>query len=194
MKPDHRFDAESHSYYIDGRRVDSVTQVLTARLGDKMWFASEWYLERGRVVHACCALVANGKRFVCDDRVAGQVSACRKFYADLKPEVLEVEKPGYSTTYNFAGCPDLICRIRARTCIVDFKASLTDLVFIQLGGYAVLNPTAKYGMGVELKEDGKYKCTEMVKLDRYRNEFLALLSTCMIRRRLGLEKESEINA
>jgi hypothetical protein len=180
------FDPIAHQYFIDDRPVPSVTQVLDAILGDAMWHASEWHMERGRAVHMAAAFIAQGKQFVHDPAIDGQVWACQKFFADMKPEVLEVENPLYSESYNFAGTPDLICVINGKKCIVDFKASLTDVVFLQLGGYAVLYGIISYGMGVELKDDGNYKATPIVKTDRYRNEFLACLSVYGIRQRLGL--------
>lgn len=180
------FDPVSHKYSIDGRPVPSVTQVLNSVLGDAIWHASEWHMQRGTAVHACAALIAQGKSFEHDPEIDGQVRACRKFFADFQPEVLEVEKPLYSEAYNFAGTPDLICMINGKKCVVDFKASLTDLVFLQLGGYAVLYGIIGYGIGVELKDDGDYKATPIVKTDRYRNEFLACLSVWNIRKRLNI--------
>ena len=188
------FDPILHRYAIDNRPVVSVTQALQEVFSLKYWYATDWHKDRGRAVHACAALIARGKQFKHDPQITGQVAACRLFFKENEIEVLEVEKPLFSTIYNFAGTPDLICIIKGHKCVVDYKASMTDLVFIQLGGYAVLKPEVTHGMGVELREDGKYKCTKIVKIARFRNEFLSCLSVWNIRKRLGLIKESEINA
>lgn len=185
------FDPIKHQYFIAGRVCPSVTQVIRAVLPDATWSASQWHMDRGTAIHACAALIAQGKQFEHDPIIAGQVAACRKFFAEMRLEVLEVEKPLYSQSYNFAGTPDLICMLNGKKCVIDFKSSVTDLVFVQLGGYAVLGNSIRYGIGVELKDDGKYKATQIIKTDRYRNEFLACLSVYNIRQRLGMIKKEE---
>ncbi|MCG2660960.1 MAG: hypothetical protein L6437_12035 [Kiritimatiellae bacterium] len=104
----------------------------------------------------------------------------------MKPDVLNVEIPMFSKQFMFAGCPDLICKIEGHECVTDYKSALTDLVFIQLGGYALLDKTITHGIGVELREDGKYRTTGIVRVDRFKQEFLACLSVFNIRKRLGL--------
>jgi len=180
------FDPILHRYSIAGRPVPSVTQVINEVLPGAIWHADEYYLNKGQAVHACMALLAKGKCFDYDTAIDGQVTAGRKFFAEMKPEVYDVEGQIYSERYMFAGCPDLICKIARHKCVVDFKSSITDMVFLQLGGYAILKPEVTHGMGVELREDGKYKCTELVKIDRFKNEFLACLTVWNIRKRLNI--------
>ena len=184
------FDPDGHLYFIDGRPVPSVTQIIQAILGDAIWHASDWYLERGRVVHACCALIARGKRFEHDPQIAGQVAACRLFFKEHDiDDVLEVEQPMHSTRYMFAGTMDLHCLFNGRDTILDWKSALSPVAEIQVGGYAIERPQAKWGMIVALQENGKYKAGEMFKLERRKQEFLALRSVYGIRQRLGLINE-----
>lgn len=186
------FDPVKHQYFINGRPVSSVTQILRAVLGDAIWSASDWYLERGKAVHACAALIAQGKQFEHDPQIAGQVAACRKFFTDMKiDDVLEVEGQVFSERYLFGGTLDLRCKIGAKEVIVDWKSALSEVGEIQIGGYSVERPSAKYGMVVALLESGKYKAGNMFKLDRPRNEFLADLSVFNQRKRMGLIKTQE---
>ena len=190
------FDPIRHLYTINSRPVPSVTQIIRAILGDAMWQASDWHMNRGTAVHACAALVARGKIFSCDPQIAGQVVACHKFFLDMKPEVLEVEQQLYSASYQFAGTMDMRCLFLKETMmpmdtIVDWKSSLSEVSEIQAGGYGVMCPPSKYGMIVALQEDGNYKCGEMFKLERRKQEFLALRSVYAIRQRVGLIKTEE---
>ena len=169
----------------------SVTQALQEVFSLKYYYATDWHKDRGSVVHACAAMVARGKQFTYDPQVKGQVTACKKFFADMKPEVLSVEERVFSERYMFAGCPDLICKIAGHKCIVDYKSSITDVVFLQLGGYAILKPDVTHGMGVELREDWKYKYTKLVKIDRFKNEFLSVLTVYNIQKRLKINIDTD---
>ncbi len=108
------------------------------------------------------------------------------WFAEWRPDVLEVEKTMFSSAYMFAGTADLVCQIDKKVVILDWKASLTEVSRIQLGGYSVLWPAATHGIVVALQDDGRYKSTGLVKLAQYRNEFLADLSNYNQRKRLGL--------
>lgn len=185
------FDPIAHQYFINGRPAPSVTQIIREILGDAIWRASEWYLQRGQAVHACAALIARGKQFEHDPAIDGQVRACRKWFADMKPYVIEIEWRRFEECYQFAGTLDLECIIGGKRVIVDWKSALSEVAEIQVGGYGVMCPAARYGMIVALQEDGNYKCEEMFKLERRKQEFLALRSVYAIRQRLGLVKAKE---
>ena len=185
------FDAEKHEYRIAGRRVPSVTQILKDIYGEAIWSASDWYLERGRAVHACAAMIARGVEFEHDPQIAGQVAACRKFFADLKPTVLEVEAQDWNEQYMYGMTLDMRGLIDGPETIVDWKSALSKVAEIQIGGYALKRPTAKRGMVVALLESGNYKCGKPFKLEQRKNEFLATLSVFNIRRRLGIKTQQE---
>jgi hypothetical protein len=140
--------------------------------------------------------VAKGIEFTCDERIKGQVEACRKFLAVYKPEIVEVETHLFSRDFQYAGTPDLIARMDGgKLCVVDYKASLTKAVSLQLGGYAELiawPSTQKiYGLGVELHDNGTFKVNDtMPELKQARREFINLRGTFGILERLGkLPKE-----
>jgi len=185
------FDPILHRYYIAGYPVPPVTQVINEVLPGAVWRADEYFLGRGTAVHACMALLAKGKCFDYDTAIDGQVTAGRKFFAEVAPRVLHVEQQYYSEAYQFAGTVDLIAILKNKITVIDWKSSLSPVAEIQVGGYGVLYPQATHGMIVALQEDGNYKCGEMFKLDRRKNEFSACRSVYGIRQRMGLIKSKE---
>jgi hypothetical protein len=194
-RPACTFDASSHRYTIAGKPVVNVTAVLRDLLPS--WSASDWHLQRGQAVHAAAAMVGRGQQFTHDLRIAGQVEAARKFYREVKPEILAIEKQVYATRYLYAGTLDLQCRIAGRLAIADFKSSLTPTVPIQCAAYALAEHEADlglwWGVGIELRDDGTYRMSEMERLKPYSQEWLALLTTYRVRQRLGLTKGEESN-
>jgi len=189
------FDAETHTYTIDGRPVPSVTQVLSDLIPG--WKASEWYLNRGTAVHACAAMIAKGIEFDYDPLIEGQVTACKRFFAEVKPTVLGIERKVFSVKHGFAGTFDLLCAISGRVMLLDWKASFSQALPFQLAGYAVLhddvqgNTIIKHGVGVQLNEDGTYRMSEVFDLRRYKQGFLALLSAYNIRRECKVKTEEQ---
>jgi hypothetical protein len=183
------YDDANHTYTMGGRRVPSVTQVL----GDLLpqWQAGEWYLQRGRAVHACCAMIARGQEFEHDPQIVGQVTAARLWFAHVKPVIVVVEKPMFSRRYQFAGTPDLVCEIDGALTVVDFKASVGASVKYQTGAYGLLyaehagGKAPRWGVAVELHEDGTYRMTERYKIESAGRDFLALLRAWNIRRECG---------
>lgn len=188
------FDPETHRYTIGGYRVPSVTQVLADLLPG--WRASEFYLGRGQAVHACAALVAKDVPFEADPRIAGQVEAVRKFFREVNPEIIDVERQVYSQRYLYGGTLDLtamVMRTSRRTpCVFDYKASVGPSTIYQAAAYALAAPyPIDLGCGVEIHEDGTYTMTETWDLKRAKQEWLSLLGAYRIRERLGFtDKEN----
>jgi len=188
------FDPEKHEYRIQGRRVPGVTQVLSDLIPG--FRASDWYLQRGRAVHAAAAFVARGIAFEHDPRIGGQVEAVRKFYREVATIVQFSELQVYSERYQYAGTLDLIYMMNnGRSLLADFKASLTPATIYQCAAYALASPVPiRHGVGVELHDDGTYKMSEIWDLKRPTQEWLAMLTVFRIRERLGcLNKEEESN-
>ena len=185
------FDPVKHEYRIGGRVVPSVTQVLRDLIPG--WSASEWYLNRGTAVHACAAMIADGVVFENDPQIDGQVAACRKWFADVKPEVVAVERQVYSDAYQYAGTLDLQANIGGMDVLIDWKGSLTPATKHQLAAYSMCihDEQVKKGMGVELRDDGTYKCSELYDLTKAGREWLALLSAYRIRRACGVKETEE---
>lgn len=193
---EYRFDEETHSYAINGRRVPSVTQVL----GDLIpgWHASDWHMQRGRAVHACAAMIARGEEFEHDPQISDQVAACRRFFAECKPDVQAVELQVYSERLQFAGTLDLSGMMVGQPCVLDYKATLTKALPYQLAAYALAEwemlrqPMKRYGLGVELREDGTYRLSEPYDLRLYSQAWLALLTTYNVRRKCGIKETEDV--
>lgn len=184
------FDPIAHQYFINSRPVPGVTFVLRDLIPG--WSASDWYLERGRVVHACAALVARGKTFEYDPQISGQVAALRRFFSEVNPVVLDVEKQVYSERWQYAGTLDLLTHKPGTDApmILDFKASLTLSVAYQCAAYALAHPgrAIKWGCGVEIRENGKYQLGEIYDLRKYQQDWLNLLGSYNVRRKCGTKE------
>jgi len=184
------FDPILHRYKINSRPVPSVTQVIHEMFKEYIHNADDFYLTKGSAVHAAAAFVARGKSFSFCSQISGKVEAVKRFFREVKPEVIEVEQPIYSSRWMYAGTPDAVMRINGRVVIVDYKSSMDKLTQglaqIQIGAYALEKPEVKWGMAVALFDDGNYKCGEMFKAARYGQDFLNDLGSYNQRARLGL--------
>jgi hypothetical protein len=190
------FNEATHKYFIDGQSVPSVTQILNDVL-PYQFTVDDWYLERGQVIHACAVLVGKGQKFEHDDRIAGHVKALYKFWKEVKPSPMMFETKVASLKYRFAGTFDLLAVFNSKLCLFDYKSSLDiERTALQLAGYALAREECqktqkqfKYGIGVEIKENGKYKMSKIINLTNYKREFLALRAVYAIRERMAYHKE-----
>ena len=187
------FDPVSHTYVVDDRPAPGVTGIL----GDLIpgWKADPWYLDRGTQVHAAAAYIAMGRDFDYAPEIEGQVQAGRRFFTEVKPPVLAVELQVYSSAYCYGGTLDLFSFIKGEQCVVDYKSALTPAVPYQVAAYAIAYAETmrcaqpKYGLGVALRDDGTYRMSEVYDLKRYKQGWLALLTTYGIRRRCNIKTE-----
>ena len=191
-----QFDEETHAYTLNGSKVPSVTTVITDMLGSGYDFLSpadsEWYMMRGRAIHAYAELIANKKPFAApDERIAGHVSALHKFFA-VASKVHLVEYRVANPVYGYAGTLDLLCEIGGAKCLVDFKSSLNESrVALQLGAYNMALPKAyqtNKAYGVELNEDGTFKMYRVENLQESAREFIVLLSAYKIKQKVNGRK------
>tara|TARA_R110000824_G_scaffold33479_8_gene107269 strand:- start:1998 stop:2576 length:579 start_codon:yes stop_codon:yes gene_type:complete len=190
QEPALRFDEESHTYYLNDRKIPSVTQIMSEILGQP-FFATEWHMQRGSAVHAYAELIAKGVTFDRpDERIAGRIEACKKFHAEVVQEVIEVEKKYASVRYQYAGTGDLLMRNDGVTYLADYKGTLTKQTEIQLGAYGILTGARK-GFGIQLNDDGTYKMSDIYELKRPGQEFLNLLSAYNTKARLGMIKKEK---
>jgi hypothetical protein len=183
-----------HKYTINGRPVPSVTQVL----GDVLpgWQASEWYMQRGTAVHACAALIAQGKTFRNDPQIDGQVSACRRFFREIRPAVRLVEYRVASVRHGYAGTLDLVAEVGSWLAVLDWKASIGPAARYQVTAYALAleemdGRGPRWGCAVELREDGTYRMSEVWDTRRLRAGWLAIVGAYRVRRECGIPERGE---
>jgi hypothetical protein len=181
----------NHIYRLDGVVLPSVTQILQAVLNIQYW-ATEWHLERGHVVHQCAAMIARGEEFEHDPQIDGQVAACRRFFRETSAVAELVEAPGFDARLWYAGALDMVCKIGGRRILVDWKARITPVVQWQLGAYAgLLGDPFLWGAGVELHEDGTYKMGVAHELKRASREFANIRSVYGMMERENLLPKKE---
>lgn len=189
---------DKHEYYNGTERIPSVTQIICEILGTQ-WEAEEWYLQRGKAIHKCAELIAAGKKFTFDDRLSGYVTAIKKFFCDVRPELISGggEQLVFSQLFNFAGTIDLPCKIGGKKVIVDYKHSLDlEKLKLQCGGYSQgcydqYGIRINHGCGIKIMENGTYSMTEIFTIEKPRLEFLALRSVYGIKERMKLLKHQQ---
>jgi hypothetical protein len=159
-------------------------------------------MDRGSAVHAAAAIVAAGGEpeitdVDTDNRayMDGCVAAVKRFFRELRPVPMHIERTVFSERYQYAGTLDLVALMNGVLCIFDWKASLTPSVPYQLAAYALaLDPVSRclrYGYGVEIHPDGTYQMSERYDLRTYTNGWLAMRTVYGIRARCGVTTKEE---
>ena len=162
------FDPETHIYTIDGRRLPSVTQVLSSVFEPKDYW-TEWHRERGIAVHKAVEIIAKGGKVdpsTLDERIAGRVAGFELFLREHPTvEIVWSELRMMHATRFFAGTADLGLDDKGKPIVADIKGTIDPVTsYPQLGGYSLLwqstfpkvRPPAE-AWGIELTDDGKYK-------------------------------------
>lgn len=104
------FTEEGHIYTADGRRLESVTGILKAEgFIDDRWFTEE-ARERGSFVHLARHLDDMGEldEESLDPVIVPYLEAWRRFRRESGFVVERSEVPGMSSSYLYAGTPDVI--------------------------------------------------------------------------------------
>ena len=167
------FNDETHEYRILGELVPSVTQVLNSVF--PRFAVDPYYLQRGSVIHACCAMLLRREEFDYDPQIEGWIKAAKKFITQVNPVAQVVERQYYSERYGFAGTVDAVVLIGGNLLLLDWKSSTSGNDLMQLAGYSILT-NVPHGVIVELNEDGTYTMGKIVRLRQYQAGFLSALS------------------
>jgi hypothetical protein len=174
------FDEATHTYTIGGKPVPSVTQTLReAGLIDATWYSPE-AAQRGTFVHQACALYDRDELDMdaLDPVLSPYVEAWAKFRHQSQVQLAIIEQPYFSLEHGFAGTVDRAWLEGKHFVICDIKSGpLPSWLSLQLAGYSILI-NAFSGMGVELKDNGKYsvKVIKTPELFRARRLFLEALA------------------
>ena len=171
------FDAETHSYTVNGVSVPGVTS-LVAPLGadydepdDDLELTIEAAADRGLTLHAYIEHRLKGgdpEDFEMPSIYAGYAEAVDNCLADNEITPYLIETPLGCAT--FAGTPDLVGEIDGKTAILDWKfvsQMAKSKVMAQLGGYERLcNENGIYPdllIAVQFLKEGKYRKYEVDK-------------------------------
>lgn len=189
------FDAELHSYQLNGITVPSVTQVLRSVFPVHYYNATQWHMDRGTVVHQYAAMVAQGRMFAPPDvRIQPQVDALKSWFKLRKPYTCKAEVQLFKATpISYAGTCDLICWIDGVQTLVDWKASKSALDQWQIGGYAdalqSMGVNVNAGIVVQIKDNGTFAETHIKQGSPIKmaiNEWRVILSTYQLKTRESL--------
>jgi hypothetical protein len=163
-----RFEADTHTYYLDEQEIPSVTQVLEPL--QELEGIPRQVLEEARVfgqhVHQACALMLYKTLDwrTLDLKLVPYVSAAKKFVEENKVTVLRVEHAMCDPALKVAGTLDLLAVLNKVTAIFDWKSTtvMSRTVGLQLAAYDHLHRRSLGGrplkrFGVQLRADGDYR-------------------------------------
>jgi len=171
------FNRADHSYWLDGRRLLGVTDVLRATgVADFSGYpiaTRAYYLSRGSAVAAALCQIVKGtfdRDYLNDVDFGGFIRAGENFLVQSKCKVLVVEEPLYEPDLGYAGTEDLIIEWRGKLWVPDYKCNKAQKATqIQTAAYKrairSLGWTIGYvhaeeeheRMAIELYEDGAFK-------------------------------------
>lgn len=168
------FDEEKHLYYVDGKVVPSVTEILNPlhrSYGTVNAFTLELAAMRGTAVHLACQAIDQGDEPDIDDETEGYISAYLDWLNLYEPIWVGVEKRVFCEEGWFAGTLDRVGYIGDDAVIVDIKTSQPTReaylsVCLQTTAYAMAMASEdgfKRGYleykryGLFLMKDGKYR-------------------------------------
>jgi len=166
------FDKDSHTYWIDGVEVPSITAMLDncCYFDDTYW--REECAERGTMVHKLTADYDTGaieEPASVENKWKGFLLAYVKAMRDLgKPRWDSVEEARVSPSYRFGGRPDRVGKLWAAVSVLDLKTGgVYDWHGIQTALQAILvaeeyklPPTSIVRYGLNVKDNGKYSLIE----------------------------------
>lgn len=158
------FDADTHTYRLDGVRLPSVTQILKAEgYIDARWYTEE-ARERGQYVHTLTKVADEGD-LNNPDAVEGwawpYLEAWQKFLADTRCNFIWIEWRVVQPTFGFAGTVDRVLHWDGRDWVIDIKAGAKAAwCALQTAGYAICRDPHNLGHErracVYLKPNGTY--------------------------------------
>lgn len=158
------FNAETHTYTVNGEILKSVTTIIKeAGLIDTRWFneAACW---RGSAVHEAVFFDIHEDLDVdhLHDIVRPYVNAWLKFKNDTKFRPLKslCESRCYHPYYKYAGSPDLVGFLNGSIALIDIKTGECPTAGIQTVAYSIF-PTimacSPKRFSLRLRPDGTYR-------------------------------------
>ncbi len=156
------FTHRPHAYTVDGRRVQSVTQIMKNQgIIDTRWFTKEGRI-RGALVHEITAMIdLDCMDMVNTDRwdLFGYLFAWKLFCKEKKFVPEGIERMIYNEDGDYAGTYDRDGLMKKEPWLLDIKTGAHQRYHgLQLAGYAAGDELlAGYRRGiVHLRKNGKY--------------------------------------
>lgn len=139
------FNEALHLYTVDGEPKDSVTQIISQEGMSSYGNVPKHYLEAaasfGTNVHLATELYDKGTLDMhkLDAKLAAYLRGWIKFKEAYKPEMLYIEEPFYSSSWDYCGTIDRVAKIGNDVTIIDIKtsASIVQSYELQMAGYKI---------------------------------------------------------
>jgi hypothetical protein len=121
-----RFLPDTHEYFLGDRRLESVTEVLGEAGMTDYRFSRDWYMTRGKYVHAATEMIDRGTLdwSDLDPALVPFCEAYQNFIEDKRPEILLSEKPLYHAQHLYAGTLDRLVKMDGGMAIIDIKSGV----------------------------------------------------------------------
>lgn len=166
------FDDATHTYYADGVKVPSVTQVLSPLYSDVAAVANpilrDMAAKRGSRVHEATMLwdyTGDITDDLLDAETAPYITAYIDWERDYRPRMLRIEYP--LTNGHYAGTIDRLAEVDGVPCVIDIKTGQPDVRAVSAQCYAYRELLRESGTPAEklyvlqLKKEGRYGFREL---------------------------------
>jgi hypothetical protein len=155
------FDPVTHTYWVDGQAVHSVTARIEAAglLGPAAQFYTEATAARGQRVHLACRHLDEGTDITLPATEWGYLRSYDLWLAAMRPRWSSLEQPHYSETYDTAGTADRLGLLHGPA-VVDLKTGPAASWYgVQLAMYDLLHddlvPRQRRRIVLHLAPDGR---------------------------------------
>lgn len=159
------FDELQHEYLLDGKKLPSVTSIISTISADTI-LSNNFRMAgiRGTAVHAVCEKLNLGEQVnisALDEDIRRYVEGYNIFLQDGAYQVTHTEQRVYSPTKKYAGTVDIIAvNKKGEYCVMDIKTSalVSPTAALQMAAYAgAIEELAKAGLITGLPEKVKIK-------------------------------------
>lgn len=172
-KIEFRFDPDRHEYWLGGKRIPGMTEILKgcgiirAHYGSELESAIS--MSRGRAIHRCCELFDHDKLSwkTVSDEIFGYVMAWKKFREETRynPDLKFRETPMFHPVYLYATIPDCGDGLfkNGERALVEIKTGVKEEWHkLQTAAQELILPKRKNKkrIAIYLANDGTYKTEE----------------------------------
>jgi hypothetical protein len=165
-----QFDAETHTYTLDGSALPSVTYILreAGLIGE--WSSNTGPMTVGSYAHRLTEYDDKGELDAdsVDPSLVGYLDAWRRFRTESGIEIVAIEKRVFHAAYRYAGTVDRVVAWNGLRSVIDIKTgSPAPWHALQTAAYANCETGIVHRASVYLSADGKYKVSEHESIDDF---------------------------